>query len=324
MQDVTVSIDSSHPVADIRMLPIISLNPNDMTCIFSTLTFLEKQATRLNMETACVTFDQPLYIKAVEVSFSSDLRVVCRLGGFHLLMNFLGAIGDIMAGSGLSDALETCYGLVKITHMMTGKAYSKAIRGHFLSESALMVSLLEKLFDSTVDVVDVATIEHTDINELKQLYLNISDHTLQFTDDQCQMDCMRKLHEAVTAYKLELVKSDRTATLWMQYLSYIGIVKQFLRAERTSNWKLHLHSIAQMLNLFAAAGHKNYCKCARLYLQLMTELPTTHPWLHEQLSSDRHAVRRSDRHWAGISPDLAIEQLLMRPVHSRGGLTHGR
>ena len=119
-----------------------------------------------------------------------------------MLMHFLGAIGDIMAGSGLSDALETCYGPITITHLMTGKAYSKAIRGHFLSESDLMVLLLEKLFDASVDLVDVATIEHTDICELKQLYLNISQHTLQFTDDQSMMDCMHKLHEAVTAYKL--------------------------------------------------------------------------------------------------------------------------
>jgi hypothetical protein len=91
------------------------------------------------METASVTIDQPLYIKAVEIARLSKLQVVCRLGGFHLLMNFLGAIGDIMAGAGLSDVLETCYRPVTVTHMMTSKAYSKAIRGNFLVESALII-----------------------------------------------------------------------------------------------------------------------------------------------------------------------------------------
>jgi len=35
------------------------------------------------------------------------------------------------------------------------------------------------------------------------------------------------------------------------------------------------------------------------------------------------SVRRSDRYWAGLSTDLAVEQVLMRSLKSRGGLTHG-
>jgi len=322
MQDVTASVVNFHPVSDIRMLPIIALNPNDMTCILSTLTFLEKQAKRLNMETACVTFDQPLYIKAVEIAQSSKLQVVCRLGGFHLLMNFLGAIGDIMVGAGLSEALETCYGPVTVTHMMTGKAYSKAMRGHFLVESALMVLLMEKLFENNIDLAGVATVDETVFKELKELYSHASHHTLTLTDKQSEPVSIRLLQDAIHTYKFELTKNDCTAKLWTQYMYYIDIVKQFLTAERTSNWNLHLQSVFQMLNLIAAAGHNNYAKCALLYLQVMTELPTTQPWLFLQLSSGRHAVRRSDRHWAAISTDLAIEQVMMRCIKSRGGLTH--
>ena len=37
-----------------------------------------------------------------------------------------------------------------------------------------------------------------------------------------------------------------------------------------------------------------------------------------------HAIRRSDRNWAGLWTDLVIEQVMMRAVKSRGGLTHGR
>src|ERR1051325_10949592 len=108
-------------------------------------------------------------------------------------------------------------------------------------------------------------------------------------------------------------------------MNYMCILKSFIHAETTSDWSLHLQSLSQMLNLFAASGHCHYAKSARLYLQLMLDLPITHPWLHEQLSDGRfHAVRRSDRFWAGLSTDLAIEQVMMRSVKSRGGLTHGR
>ena len=105
----------------------------------------------------------------------------------------------------------------------------------------------------------------------------------------------------------------------------MGVVKNFIRAERTSDWNLHLVSVSQMLNLFAAAGHRNYAKSARLYLQLMMDLPNEHPWLYEQFSSGRsHSIRRSEKYWAALSTDLIIEQVMMRSVKARGGLTHGR
>ena len=48
-----------------------------------------------------VTFDQPLYWKAVNIVERSSL--IIRLGGFHLLMSYLGSVGYIMVGSGLAE-----------------------------------------------------------------------------------------------------------------------------------------------------------------------------------------------------------------------------
>ena len=95
-------------------------------------------------------------------------------------------------------------------------------------------------------------------------------------------------------------------------------------AERTSNWNLHLESTKEMMNLFAVSGHLNYAKSARLYIQEMECLHEHHPWLHEQFVNGFHAVRRSNRHWAGLWSDLLIEQTLMRSCKIRGGLTRGR
>jgi hypothetical protein len=40
MQDVTSGSGTHPPVADIRMLPIIDMNPGDKSCILSTLSFI--------------------------------------------------------------------------------------------------------------------------------------------------------------------------------------------------------------------------------------------------------------------------------------------
>jgi len=58
---------------------------------------------------------------------------------------------------------------------------------------------------------------------------------------------------------------------------------------------------------------------------MITELLESYPWLHTQFTEHGfHSVRRSDRDCAGLSTDLAIEQVLTRSLKSRGGLTYGR
>jgi len=87
-------------------------------------------------------FDQPLWLKAVEIITAKSMKVVCRLGGFHTMMSFLGSIGSMMKGSGLEDALENAYAPKAVTHMISGRAVSRALRGHFLIQAALMNKLM--------------------------------------------------------------------------------------------------------------------------------------------------------------------------------------
>ena len=133
-----------------------------------------------------------------------------------------------------------------------------------------------------------------------------------------------KLSRALTKYKDHLSKNSRTAQSWIQYIYYINIVKQFIRVERTGNWRNHLTVVGQMINLFAAPSNFRYAESARLYLQLMDELPVDYPWLYNLFQLRYYTIRRSDRFWAGLWTGLAIEQSLMRTVKSRGGLTRAR
>lgn len=135
--------------AKVNFLPIIDMNPNDLTCIFSTLNFICKDAERYDAIPS-VTFDQPLWwkariIKENEPTNSAIKRMVLCLGGFHFKMSYLGAIGHIMSGSGLDTALSQVYAENSVIHMMSGKAYARAIRGHFMIDSALNSILLDDI-----------------------------------------------------------------------------------------------------------------------------------------------------------------------------------
>ena len=274
MHLVTHGTDSPHASA-ITMLPIIDLNPGDLSCIYSTLLFVQKQSKQINMITPCITFDQPLWIKAVEIASAKSLDIVVRLGGFHCLMSFVGSIGSLMEGSGIENLLETIYGRNTAPRMISGKAISRALRGHFLVDAGLHMKLLQVLLpDSTSNLPDILGLPRLleeDVEEIDRLYSSILDGDIWLTDVE-ESATLNKVQEHLGHLKTVLAAKSRTAKLWILYMDYVQIVKSFIRAERSGSWTEHLAATMNMLNLFAATGHIHYAKSARLYLQMMLKL----------------------------------------------------
>ena len=60
-------------------------------------------------------------------------------------MSFFGSVGTLMSGSGLSELLEMSYGSFSVIQMVSGKAVARALRGHILVESTLMIQLLKAI-----------------------------------------------------------------------------------------------------------------------------------------------------------------------------------
>ena len=56
---------------------------------------------------------------------------------------------------------------------------------------------------------------------------------------------------------------------------------------------------------------------------MMVDLSKSHPWLYEKFSNEGLFACRSHRSWAGLWPDLTIEQVMMRAIKNRGRLTRG-
>ena len=164
-----------------------------------------------------------------------------------------------------------------------------------------------------------------DATVIQSLFTGILESpTKEKNDALINSKVLKEISEAISKLKKSLSERSRTAKLWISYVDYINVLKQFIVAERTSNWSLHIQSTLDMLNLFAPTGHINYTKCARFYVQQMQALPRTHTWLYNCFTNGLHAVRRSNRHWSGLWSDLVIEQTLMKSNKSRGGLTRWR
>ena len=254
-------------------------------------------------------------------------------------MSFLGSIGRLMAGSGLQELLEVVYADNTVSHMMTGKAVSRAVRGHMLVDAALNTILVADTYNVPVPTKDSVEVHQdemaidletqnipqnkvtTDLTTASELYDKAMSSLLS-VEEVCLAEVLERIQCKVDEKKEAM--TTRTARLWVQYLNMVDILRKFLKAERTGNWRLHLQSVHDMLPYFAASGHRQYAKSAYVYLQMMTTLPETHPDVHQKFEDGYHIVRRSDRYWAGLFTDLIIEQVLMRSVKTHGGLTRGK
>ena len=127
--------------SSVMFLPMIDMNPSDVTCVSSTLHFVSEHAKQHSIANP-VTFDQPLWLKAFNIIQTeppnSDLRkITVRLGTFHAKMSFLRSIGHLMVGSGLRELLELIYASNAEDHIMTGKAFSRAVCVHLIVDATL-------------------------------------------------------------------------------------------------------------------------------------------------------------------------------------------
>ena len=68
-------------------------------------------------------------------------------------MSFMESIRTMMKALGLEEALQTVYGDNTIQHMMSGKAISRALQGHFLTEAAVTNKLISFLFQGMYNYV---------------------------------------------------------------------------------------------------------------------------------------------------------------------------
>ena len=61
------------------MLPIVHLNSSSSSCIYSTLCYVVNQAHKLDIVKSCLTFYQPLWIKAVDICHGEFLDIFAGL-----------------------------------------------------------------------------------------------------------------------------------------------------------------------------------------------------------------------------------------------------
>ena len=188
-----------------------------------------------------------LYWKAVTIQHNEDYgsaikNIVLRLGPFHTEMSFLGSIRYLMSGSGLQEVLEIIYADTSVTHMLSGKAISRAMRGHLLLDTALNTLLMMNAYkidefnsDAEYDAISVG---------YKTLINCLQDGTMS-VEEVCLSPHIEPVQMKFESLKKSL-KNARTSKLWFQYMKQVDILRQFRKAQRTGNWLLHVEALKHL------------------------------------------------------------------------------
>ena len=144
-----------------------------------------------------------------------------------------------------------------VPHMMTGKAISRALRGHMIVDQCLSILLANTFMEET---------DNTKEEMLTILFSSLKSGEVEI-DDVINTDVICEISNKFETEKINLKNASKTAMLWLGYQEMITILRELLRAERLGIWDHHLNMIRNILPIFAAAGHHNYIKSAYLYLQ---------------------------------------------------------
>ena len=75
-----------------------------------------------------ITFDLPIWLKAVDLILSQRMPIIPRLGGFHLLKSCFATFDVIFADSGLHDIIKLISeDELAAGSILNGNSYDKAI-----------------------------------------------------------------------------------------------------------------------------------------------------------------------------------------------------
>ena len=135
------------PYTKAMYTPLIDMTPSDPTTM-KTAMLESKMLTRVSGQAITLfTVDLQLYRVGLHVQWASPELFgedfILRLGGMHFLMSFVGAVGVLMAGSGLEKIMKAAFG--GVPKMLTGKNFPQNTRALRIVVEEVLCPLLCKV-----------------------------------------------------------------------------------------------------------------------------------------------------------------------------------
>ena len=145
------------PATKAIYLPLLDMTPAEPDTMYTAMVEAQRLTNHTGQVYTIFTNDQQLYRVVVHVTWVYQPQFqnfIPRLGGMHTLMNFVGAVGVLMADTGLETILQVAFG--GVASMLSGKKYPQNIRAlRLLTEELLRGTIVHmNSHDNLMKVLD--------------------------------------------------------------------------------------------------------------------------------------------------------------------------
>ena len=239
-------------------MPIILSEAHDYDTINIVIQRCMAVSSHFEQSYTIITVDQQLFCKMHNLISNIpeyQLKVIPRLGGLHISLNFLKIIGKHMSGCGLYDAWidSNILGEVAAQKVLAGKDYSKGMRVHKITLQALWRIITPEFMEF---------LNKKDPNMAKSMNDSINKYECE---EESDIDLIILLKTEKWLHHLSQFtkeKSEKSAnyTFWWNYMEMVSTLLMFTRAQRDGIWNLYISSFKKMIPFFFQYDHQNYAR----------------------------------------------------------------
>ena len=204
---------------------------------------------------------------------------------------------------------------------MKGKSYNRGIRAHKLAMEAffrlMWNTFVEWYAGNTRDDKEHDVNEDIVIRKVEECRRAITGKAEVRATVEELLQETKGLRLLFQDFIAESRAKSKMFTFWEEYGHMVKLLLQFVKAERTSNWELHLLSVSAMVPYFFSMDRPNYVRWLSVYIIEMRQLATKHPEVYQEFVNGNHAVSGSSKPFAQVWMDMALEQSINANSKSR-------
>ncbi|KAK3729726.1 hypothetical protein QZH41_002049 [Actinostola sp. cb2023] len=277
-------------------------------------------------EDTVITFDLLIYMKAKQIQwrYPDEFQdLVIRMGGFHIAFNFISLIGKKYLNSGLDDLFieSVVYASGTTSAIMNGKSHNRGVRAHKLAMEALFrlmwIAFIKWYNSSDTD----KQVEEEDLLQKITEGISVVEQKGNVSNKVHQLEGeLTELTRLFEVFKSHARAESKMFAFWEQYGYMVNALLQFIKAERTGNWELHISTVATMTPFFFALDRPNYARWLPVYLADMNQLESKHPKVHQEFVDGNHSISRAGQPFSQVWTDMALEQSINADSKSKGGI----
>ena len=201
---------------------------------------------------------------------------------------------------------------------MKGKSYNRGIRAH-KPGLEVFFRLIWNVFVVWYESQDKKIPEEPVLSKIADCIRAVENGKDNARESVRKIEAdLTELMSLFGVFKSENRARSKLFAFWDEYGSMVTSLLQFLKAERTGNWKLPLSSIAAMLPHFFSMDRQNNARYLPVYLADMQQLELTQPDVYNEFAAGNHTISRSGQPFSQVSTDMALEQSINAESKSRG------